>query len=999
MKLTGKNMRKVSQNKFKIAYRKLNPEQKQAVDAIEGPVMVIAGPGTGKTHLLTMRIANILAETDTPPEAVLALTFTESAVASMRKKLSELIGSEAYRVNITTFHGFANDIIKNYPDDFPNIIGSTNISDVDQVQIVRQIIDSLELFNLRPFGSRYFYLRSIINAINELKQQGVLPEEFSQIINDQEKVFLKIEDLYHKKGAHKGKMKGKYIDMQKHIKRNKELISIYDEYQKSLSNLRFYDYSDMIVQAMVVLKKNNDLLLTLQEQYLYILVDEHQDTNTAQNKILELLASYHKDPNIFIVGDEKQAIFRFQGASMENFMYFKNLYKNVKLITLWRNYRSTQTILNAAYDLNSKDSKKLLAKAGHKESLINLYILPTQEREQYFLAQSIKKLLKQKVLASQIAVLYRDNRDVIPVSRILEKAGVPFVIESNQDVLNDEDIRKLLIILKSVQNFGSPSELVEMLHIDIFKIPPLDVYKIASLPLDPYDVIKDRKVMEKAGIEEIDKLLEIYKKVSSFKRGAKNKGAVQAFEDIVRESGFLVYILNKPSAAEKLAKLHALFDQIKSLIESHKDYTLENFFEYLDIIKEHNVLIKTTVFEQAPNRVRLMTAHKSKGLEFEYVYIINAVDGHWGSRRHYEHIKLPRRVYSLLKKVEESFSGESDEDERNLFYVALTRVRKQASILYAKQNQNGKEQLPSRFIMEIKPELIKKVETKVELKKKEDLEFSLTPSLPSTAKEKEFLNQLFYQQMFSPTALNNYLQCPWKYFYNNLLRIPGAPNKHLIFGTAVHNALKSFFDRFGKGENPGKKYLINRFVESLNSQPIKEKDYKEALSKGKAALSGYYDHYYKSWSKNILNEFSIKGIDLGGGIMLSGKLDKIILLDSSNNINVIDYKTGKPRSRNEIEGLTKNSKGDYKRQLVFYNLLLNHYQEGKFNMKAGEINFIEPDSKGNYKKELFDINPEEMVALEKQIKAVAKEILSLSFWDKTCDDPDCEYCKLRKMIK
>ncbi|MDP3990748.1 MAG: ATP-dependent DNA helicase, partial [Candidatus Nealsonbacteria bacterium] len=811
MKLNGENMAKPSQNKFKIAYKQLNPEQKQAVEAIEGPVMVIAGPGTGKTHLLTMRIANILAQTDTPPEAVLALTFTESAVVSMRRKLSELIGSQAFRVNITTFHGFANDIIKNHPDDFPEIIGSTNIPDIDQVQIVSQIIDSLNLKNLKPFGNRYFYLRSIINAINELKQQGVLVADFSNIIEKQEKDFIKIEDLYHKTGAHKGKMKGKYIEAQKHILRNKELALIYADYQKSLSNSRFYDYSDMIMQVMVVLKKNKDLLLTLQEQYLYILVDEHQDTNTAQNKILELLANYHKNPNLFIVGDEKQAIFRFQGASMENFMYFRNLYKNVKLIALQRNYRSTQTILNAAYNLNSQaglpanrltaqgvwQAGKLLAKAGQKESLINLHVLPSFEAEQYFLAQSIKNLLKQKVPPGQIAVLYRENRDVIPIARILEKAGVPFIIESDQDVLNDEDIRKLLIILKAVQNFGSSAELIEMLHIDIFGIPPLDVYKIASLRSNPYDIIKNRKIMEKAGIEETDKLLEIYQKLSFWKSGAKNKGAVQAFEDVVRESGFLVYILNKPSSAEKLAKLHALFDQIKSLIENHKDYTLEHFFEYLDVIEEHNVLIKTTIFKQAPGRVRLMTAHKSKGLEFEYVYIINAVDGHWGSRRHYEHIKLPLQIYSL---VEESFAGDSDEDERNLFYVALTRAKKQVSILYAKQNQNGREQLPSRFIAEIKPELIKEVdESKAIFEKRNELEFAPVFSLPSSAKEKTFLNELFYRQGLSVTALNNYLKCPWKYFYNNLLRIPTAPNKHLIFGTAVHGALKNFFDKFMKG--------------------------------------------------------------------------------------------------------------------------------------------------------------------------------------------------------
>jgi len=997
-------MEQISQDKFKDAYKRLNPEQKQAVDAIEGPVMVIAGPGTGKTHLLTMRIANILAKTDTPPEAILALTFTESGVVSMRKSLAELIGVLAYRVTISTFHGFANDIIKNYPDDFPDIIGSTNIADVDQVQIIRKIIDSTSLKNLKPFGSRYFYLRSIINAINELKRQGVLPKEFVKIIQKEEKVFSTIEDLCHKSGAHKGKMKGKYIDVKKHIIRNRELASIYSDYQAALRKSHFYDYNDMIMQVMLALESNNDLLLTQQEQYLYILVDEQQDTNSAQNRILELLANYHKSPNLFMVGDEKQAIFRFQGASIENFLYFKDLYKNVKLVALQNNYRSTQTILNAAYDLNL-DTNQLVAKAGHPELLIKLCSCSTPEAEQYFLVKNIKKLIDQGQSASQIAVLYRENRDVIPIARIFEKVGIPFVIESDQDVLNDKDIKKLLVILKAVQKFGSAPELLELLHIDIFGIPPLDVYKLASLKakhINPYDAIRSPKIMKKAGIETIEKLQDIYRKLSAWKSGVSNEGAIRVFEDIVRESGFLTYILANQSAVEKITKLRTLFNQIKLLIESHKDYTLENFFEYLDIVREHNVLIRAKGLGHMPGRVRLMTAHKSKGLEFEYVYIINAINGHWGSRHRYEHIKLPRQVYSLLKKANERLVGTNDEDELNLFYVALTRAKKEVLITYAQQNQDGREQLPSQFIQKIKTEFIKQVDTtrqEAEFGKYRDVEFAPILSVPSTIKEKEFLNQLFYQQGLSVTALNNYLRCPWKYFYTSLIRIPETPNKHLMFGSAVHNALKNYFDRFIKDDDPEKEYLINRFIDSLKHQPIQEQDYHEALEKGKTALSGYYDNYHNSWRTNMLAEFSVSGVELNKDVIIKGKIDKMEILNESNHVNVVDYKTGKPKSRNDIEGRTKNSRGDYKRQLVFYNLLLDNYQEGKFKMVSGEIDFVEPNNNGKYRKELFKITPEEVTALADQVKVVAKEILDLAFWNKTCDDPDCHYCKLRKMMK
>jgi len=221
----------------------------------------------------------------------------------------------------------------------------------------------------------------------------------------------------------------------------------------------------------------------------------------------------------------------------------------------------------------------------------------------------------------------------------------------------------------------------------------------------------------------------------------------------------------------------------------------------------------------------------------------------------------------------------------------------------------------------------------------------------------------------------------------------------MIFGTAIHEALKNYFDTLKDGKDLKKDYLIRRFRESLNKQPIVQNEYTEMLKKGKEALSGYYDFYHKSFKTNILNEMNITRVELAENIYINGKIDKIEILDSSNNVNVVDYKTGKAKSRNELGGLNKNSTGDYLRQLTFYNLLLNNYQNNKFKMQSGEIDFIQPDEKGNYRKELFTITKEMTDNLENQIKQVAKEILELSFWDKTCNDKKCEFCALRKMIK
>src|SRR3989339_554506 len=935
-------MEKSLKEKFNKLYEKLNPEQKMGVDEIEGPIMVIAGPGTGKTHLLTMRIANILDKTDTAPESILALTFTESAVASVRKNLSEIIGTLAYRVNITTFHGFANNIIKEYPDDFPEIIGSTNISDVDQIKIIREIIDNSNLVKLKPFGSRYFYVPSIIHAISDLKQQGFLPEDFAKIIEKENNEFENINDLYYEKGINKGKMKGKYITLLKNIERNKELAIVYKEYRQALRKSNFYDYSDMIVEVKIAL---------------------------------------------------------------ENFLYFKNLYKNVKEISLKHNYRSTQTILNASFNIKP-NSIKLLSNTNQPENLINIREFSDPQSEYNFLGKDIKQLLDNNHKPEQIAVLYRENRDVFDIARVLRKFGLPFTIESDQDILDDQDIKKLLIILRAIYNFGSDRELIELLYIDIFDIPALDIYKLSSFKRGKaslYDVIKSDKLLKEANIENVEKLKEIYKKLSIWKKQSYNKNAVAIFEDIIRDSGLLGKILSDSLAIEKIQKLGTFFDQIKNLIASHKDYTLDDFFDYLNVIKEHNISIKNNGLGYSIGKVRLMTAHKSKGLEFDNIYITNAQDGHWGGRRNHENIKLPSQIFSMLNKIDQDLVEDDDEDERNLFYVAITRAKKQVTITYSVKNQEEREKLPSIFVQEIKPEFIKilKIENEQisEPRDKMQDEFKQDANGVSNIKEKDFLNDLFIKNGLSVTALNNYLTCPWNYFFNNLLRLPGNQNKFMIFGTAIHEALKNYFDTLKDGKDLKKDYLIRRFRESLNKQPIVQNEYTEMLKKGKEALSGYYDFYHKSFKTNILNEMNITRVELAENIYINGKIDKIEILDSSNNVNVVDYKTGKAKSRNELGGLNKNSTGDYLRQLTFYNLLLNNYQNNKFKMQSGEIDFIQPDEKGNYRKELFTITKEMTNNLENQIKQVAKEILELSFWDKTCNDKKCEFCALRKMIK
>jgi DNA helicase-2/ATP-dependent DNA helicase PcrA len=1002
---------------FESRYRSLNPEQLRAVDTIEGPVMVIAGPGTGKTEILTMRVAHILRKTGIAPERVLALTFTESGATAMRRRLVELVGADAYRVEISTFHGFANRIIRDYPDYFPTIIGAASITEIEQVSILGGLIDALPgLRDLRPFGDRYYHLHSILAAINELKQQGIVPERFAVLAAEAKEQFYANPDLVNQSGKFEGKMKGKYVTQAKRVARNLELADIYAEYQKALASARQYDYSDMIMYVALALESDMELRQVLQDAYEYFLVDEHQDTNDAQNRIIELIVGERERPNLFIVGDEKQAIYRFQGASSENFHYFRERYKNVTLISLINNYRSTQAILDAAHGVSPREAA-LVAKAGHKEEAAHLVTLSSPDVEYYFLAQKIKELVAGGVPAEKIAVLYRNNKDVTPIAQMLERQKVPFNIESNQDVLGDEEIRKLIRLLRAVQHFGNDVWLAEALHVDFLGIPPIDVYRLSTYAFKErrkmYEVMQYPVGLEAAGVSDASKTAygRLFEHLSAWRRAAKNKGAAEAFEAIVYQSGFIEAILNHPSATEKLAKLHALFDILKSFVERRKNYTLDDFFSYLDLMEEHDIAIRGKDAMRLPGRVRLMTAHGSKGLEFEYVFIMDVSDRKWGAKARRESIRLPAAVYRGVKDAEK----EEDDlaDEQNLFYVAVTRTQKELFLVMAKNDRDGKEQLSTQFITALAPEVLVPLPAVAYEEDfaahREEIEFAPVPAKAPELEDKEFLNELFRGQGISVTALNNYLECPWAYFYRNLVRIPEAPNKNLSFGNAVHAALKSYFDAFDEGNDKGKAYLVQRFEEAIAHEPIKESEYEEALEKGRRALPTFYDAYRATWSRYALNEARIEALPLGDGTLINGKLDRIEFLGvpgvlgaiadgaTREPVRVVDYKTGKPKTRNDIEGLTKSSDGNYKRQLVFYKLLLD--KEGKRDMKNGVIQFIEPDDRGKMHREEFEITPGEVKTLEKQVMVVAREILDLSFWDKGCHEPDCKYCDLRKGMR
>jgi DNA helicase-2/ATP-dependent DNA helicase PcrA len=395
--------------------------------------------------------------------------------------------------------------------------------------------------------------------------------------------------------------------------------------------------------------------------------------------------------------------------------------------------------------------------------------------------------------------------------------------------------------------------------------------------------------------------------------------------------------------------------------------------------------------------VTLSTAHKAKGKEWSYVFIYQAINGKWGNNRLRQLIKLPQ---AILKNTDIS-KKEKNEDERRLFYVCLTRAKKKVFISFADRYTTGthiKEAIPSMFISEISSKYIKTITPK-DLKPTQVLQKLLQPLPPAktTLSEKAFLQTILEHFKLSPTALNTYLTCPYKFKLNNLIRVPRAKEPYLSFGTAVHKALEMFHRQFiYDDKHPSKQFLLNQFTQALTREVLTPDEHKTRLKQGKTILLAYYDFYQDDFQKPLFTEkffgYGWSKVFLGD-ISLAGKVDRIDWLDQSDKtVRVIDYKTGKPKTRNQILGKTKDSEGDYYRQLVFYKLLAQLDQNFRPQVIETEIDFVQPQNTGRFKKERFKISPDDLKSLRRTIKKTMKEIRSLNF-SRTTDYRHCSRCE------
>ena len=1024
--------------RFFEEYQKLNEHQRKAVDTIEGPVMVIAGPGTGKTQILAARIGKILLETDASPENLLCLTYTDAGAIAMRRRLNSLIGSDAYKVNIYTFHAFCNDVIQENLSLFEKT-EMDPISELEKIQFLKSLIDNFPKDHplKRYRGDVYFEIGNLASLFSTMKREGWSPSFIQDKIGDYVADLPNREEFIARRASkdyRKGDLRtDKIEDEKQRMLKLSAAVNEFQNYQELMRRRSRYDFDDMINWVIRAFEENKQLLSNYQERYQYILVDEYQDTSGTQNYLVRLLINYWAKPNVFVVGDDDQSIFRFQGANVENMIEFANSYKDDLLtVILTNNYRSTQPILDVSKTLVDKNeerltnqieglSKHLLASnplVNHMTHRPVIIEYETQRHEMIDITLKIEQLIAEGIRPGRIAVLYRENKYGDALTKYLQQKKIAVYSKRNLSLFDIPLARKILSMLRYLAAehdtpYSGDEILFEILHFDFFSIPPIEVAKLSVA------VAEKRSGENKTSIRRL--LTELSNQPPQhlfdpgIHPGLKHANAIleqlladvpnitiqELFEKIIRTAGVLKSIMQSSDKVWEMQVLTALFDFIKEETRRNPDVQLPTLMRMIELMEDNNIDIPVVQVCGSDKGVNLLTAHGSKGLEFEYVFVAGCNASYWEKKR------KPGGGFKLPDTVFSSASKSSDEEElRRLFYVALTRAEKYLSISYAKFRSDNKELEPSKFIAEIQDSHSLPVERIFidadVITEFEALQFEET-SQPEIQKiEEDFITNLLEKFVMNVTALNNYLNCPLEFYFKNLIRIPSPKTEATEFGSSVHFAIQRLFEKMQlhpQNEFPPKKELLEDFGWYMyrHRESFTREAFDRRMEYGTTVLGNYYDKYVHQWNKIVVIERNIRNVVVNN-VPLKGKLDKLEF--NNTEVNVVDYKTGDvERARDKLSPPTDKlpEGGDYWRQAVFYKILVDNYGK-KWKVVSTEFDFIEPDKKKEYRKVKIPVSHQDIEFVTTQITNTWQKIQNREFYT-GCGKTDCHWCNFVKTNK
>lgn len=1081
---------------FERRYENLNKAQKEAVDSIDGPVMVIAGPGTGKTELLSVRTANILKKTDTLPENILCLTFTDSGASAMRERLVGIIGKDAYKVSVHTFHSFGSEIINQYGEFFYQGAFFRPADDLNRYEILKRIFEGLGHNNVlnKKMNDEYTYLSEALKVISELKKSGLTSDELLAVLDANDSTIQKTEQLLGPIFANKiskttadslaGQIeairksasgvdlptivdlalvmsdsleqavaeagvsnstkpitawrnawfkkddKGNFVlksrDRQLKLR---AVSSIYEQYLARMSEAELFDFDDMILRVVHAIEIFDELRFNLQERYQYIMVDEFQDTNMAQMRILHNLTNniaQGDSPNILVVGDDDQAIYSFQGADISNIIDFRTNYPKTKVITLTENYRSGESILTHSREIivqgadrlenrMTELNKSLSSQVSRGAGKVTLLEAETSADERHWLIEDIQQLSQNGTKLSDIAVLTRTHKELEKLLPYFVKAEIPVQYERNDNVLElpiiilIEQLASVLIGILLGRHKEVSGMLPQLLAHPAWKIKPQSLWQLSlrayenrsnwldemgshkefvdlqewlittalSIPHTPLEIILD-DIIGKSDNQLADNEQDDIDEPQKTKKRPFCSPIYDYFfgDDVLRSN-----------PDEYIKYLQALRTIRAKLREYHPTETpnLLTFIEFVDLHRSiGSGITSVRPVSLQDNAVQLMTAHKSKGLEFENVYIVNAIDSLWGERA-----RGHNRLISYPENLPLAPVGDTVDERLRLFYVAATRAKSNLCISYSLSDENSKATSRASFLVNESWQPIKISSDHNVSKAKETAEVRWYEPIASVnnASLKELLTHQLDTYQLSVTHLTNFLDVtrggPQTFLLQNLLRFPQAMSPASAYGSAIHKTLQRAHAYLSSnGQRQATEDVLHNFEVALSEQRLSQVDFDRYLQKGSDDLQVFLKEQYDSFKPDQKTELNFKfqnsTID---DVRLSGALDLIDI--DGKDITVTDYKTGKPAvSWNGKTDYEKIKLHKYKQQLMFYKLLIENARDYRgYQVKVGCLQFVEPTSSGDILSLTADFDNQEQEKFKQLIAAVWRHVINLDLPD------------------
>lgn len=1019
---------------------KLNKEQLEAVMHKDGPLLIVAGAGTGKTAVITQRIAYLIEQNHAKTDEILALTFTEKAAGEMEERVDRLLPFGYLDLWISTFHSFGEKILKAHGLDIGLPADFKLLNEFGQYSLIKKNFNLFDLDYYRPLGNPNKFIRALLSHFSRLKDEDISTSEYLNFaeelrencdsmlgggkkrISNSKFLISNLTGIENKEGEIDIEIAGQEVN------RIYEVANAYHTYEQVMLENSCLDFGDLINYTLKLFRERPGVLKKYRDQFKFIMLDEFQDTNWAQYELVKLLSGSRK--NLVVVGDDDQSIYKFRGASVSNIIQFKEDFPEAKQIFINKNYRNKQEILDMSYEfikqndpnrlefrLNKesgsskskkiKFSKKLEAQIPGK-GIIELIKGDDLQDEVKKVIEKIAdiKISEKEVNFSDFAILVRANNSAKDFSNALEEAGLPYQFLSSRGLYSKPIVMDIISYFKLLDDYHESSAMYRVLNIPVFGFSYQDIIKINyAAKKKAWSLFTAFKTMNgKLGAEMAKKTNFLIKLIDKHSNLAKEKSASELFLAFMEESGYLKHVsgLKESRSRENLSYLNSFMKRIKAFEVLSDDKSVKAFIEELNIEIEAGEEGALPVDpDSGPDSIKIMTIHSAKGLEFKYVFLPNMVDKKFPTIERRDPIDIP----DALVKENVPEGDIHTEEERRLFYVAATRAKTGLYLSWAPDYGGLRMKKPSRFLIEAG--LVSNKDINQDKKKKNE-ENLLVSNKKSFKEDEKIEYKLPFYLSFS--QLSCFSDCPYKYRFSYILKIPSRGKHFFSFGETMHNVLQKTFElvkeRSGLVQNDlFSASKTNKKASSKNILDIdikleemleiykncwiedwyQNEEQKQAYKKsGKRIIKDFHKIHNKKWPETVLLEkgFNLKIEADDGAYSLRGRIDRVDKID--DKVKIVDYKTGNPK-----EKLMPNDKY----QLLIYQMALEDlFRE---EVKALSFYYLENNSEVE-----FLGSEKEISAVKDKIRKAIREINKGEFPPKPgplcafCDYKDiCEYRK------